>query len=100
MIKKLRTKIDTRGVRIVNLYSPIYLNFVACIIITKTLGVRLAGCSWGDFKTIKSGEISVIESEKYEKNVYTHSCIYLVRIKIIESESCLNHYSHIPAWNN
>ena len=51
--------------------------FFACRVTSKVLGTGEAERSWGDVKTIKSGEISDISSDVSEKHsiVYTSACI-------------------------
>ena len=61
-------------------YSPPFtkvLDFVACRVTSKVLGIGAAERSWGDVKTIKSGKRSAISSDVSEKQsiVYTSACI-------------------------
>ena len=53
------------------------LDFVACRITSKVLGIGAEERSWGDLKTIKSWKGSAIRSDVSEKQsiVYTSACI-------------------------
>ena len=58
------------------------LGFVHCRVTSKIIGKGSAERSWGDIKTIKSGEISALGSDISDKQsvMYTYFCIEEARI--------------------
>ena len=77
------------------------LGFVARRVTSKFLGIGAAKRSWGDIKIIKSGKISAISSDVWEKQsiVYTSACIESTRIKQYHSDKNLNYYCSSHTWN-
>ena len=68
----------------------------------KILGIGSAESSWGDVKTIKSGNISAPGSDISEKQsiVYTSACIEEARIGRSLSHTDTNNGSHSHTWND
>ena len=76
--------------------------FVACRVTSKILGIGSAERSWGDVKTIKSGERSALGSDISDKQsiVYTSACIEESRIGRSVSDTDTNNGSHSHTWND
>ena len=77
------------------------LDFFACRVTSKVLGIGSAERSWGDVKTIKSGKISAISSDVSEKQsiVYTSACIESSRIEQYQYDKQLYDNISSHTWN-
>ena len=77
------------------------LGFVACRVTSKIIGIGSAECSWDYVKTIKSGNISVLDSDISEKQsiVYTSACIEEASIGSTLSNTDSKDGSHSQSWN-
>ena len=66
------------------------------------LGIWSAELSWGDVKTIKSGNISALGSDISEKQsiVYKYACIEEAKIGRTLSNTDTNNGSHSHTWND
>ena len=78
------------------------IDFLACRVTSKVLGIVSAESSWGDVKTIKSGKISALGSDISEKQsiLYTFACIEEARIGMTLYHTDSNDGSHIHTWND
>ena len=87
---------------VISLPSTKLLGFVACRVTSKILGIGSAERSWGDVKTIKSGNISALGSEIYEKHsiVNKSDCIEEARIGMTLSNTDSKNVSHSHYWND
>ena len=77
------------------------LDFVACRVTSKVLGIGAAERSWDEVKTIKYGKISDISSDVSEKQgiVYTSACIESARIEQYNSDKQLYENGSSHTWN-
>ena len=77
------------------------LGFIACRVTSEILGIGSAERSWGDVKTIRSGNISALGSDIYEKHsiVYKSGCIEESRIVRTLSLTESKDGSHSHYWN-
>ena len=85
-----------------SLPSTKVIDFVACRVTSKILGIGSAEHSWGDVKTIKLGKISALGSDISD----THSILYTYAF-IEEASIGRNIYhtyskdsSHSQSWND
>ena len=77
------------------------LDFVACRVPSKVIGIGAAEFSWGDVKTIKSGKRSAISSDVLDKQIifYTSACIETANLEQYHSYKQLSYNCSSYAWN-